>query len=63
MAIDKESTGLPEFDTKRATTKVNLAIIVAAALFYALTFAVVFYLSRQSDDSGAPSPPIENVSR
>lgn len=47
MAIDKESSGFPETDLKRPTTKVNLGIIIAAAVFYALTFALVFYYMRR----------------
>ncbi len=63
MAIEKESTGLPEVDLKRPTTKVNLAIIVAAAVFYAITIAIVFHYARRSDaEANAPSPPTQQAS-
>jgi hypothetical protein len=36
MSIEKESTGRPEVDLGKRTTKVNLSVIVAVALFMAL---------------------------
>jgi hypothetical protein len=57
MAIDKESSGLPEVDLARPTTKVNLGIIVAAGLFYILMFALVYYLAREHPGNDRPSPP------
>jgi hypothetical protein len=47
MSIDKDSTGRPEVDVSRRTTKVNLSIVIAVGLFFALTFAVVWWFSRQ----------------
>ena len=62
MAIDKESSGLPEVDFKRRTTKVNLGIIVAGAVFYAITFALAIYYMRDSDaERYRPSPPVQSA--
>lgn len=61
MAIDKESSGLPEVDLARPTTKVNLGIIIAAGLFYILMFALVYYLAREHPGNDRPSPPPRNV--
>jgi hypothetical protein len=58
MAIDKESSGFPEVDFERPTTKVNLAIIVAGAAFYAITFGIVIYFMKNAEpDRNVPSPP------
>jgi hypothetical protein len=61
MAIDKESSGLPEVDLARPTTKVNLGIIIAAGLFYVLMFALVYYFAREHPGSDRPSPPTRNL--
>ena len=45
MAIDKESTGMPEVDLTRRTTKVNLSMIVAIGVFYAIAFGVLLFLA------------------
>jgi hypothetical protein len=45
MAIDKESTGLPEVDFERRTTKVNLWIIVAVGAFFVAMGAVITWLA------------------
>ena len=46
MAIDKESSGLPEMDLRRRTTKVNLWMIVAVALFFVFTGVLVLFYAR-----------------
>ena len=46
MAIDKESDGVPEVDLSRRTTKVNLWMIVAVALFFVVTGVAVYYFAR-----------------
>jgi hypothetical protein len=62
MAIDKESSGIPEVDFRRPSTKVNLAIIVAGAIFFAITFGLVIYFMRGGDsESNSPSPPTETA--
>jgi hypothetical protein len=61
MAIDKESSGLPEVDLKRATTKVNLGIILAAAVFYIITYwLLAAYAKNSNDETNLPSPPIQS---
>jgi hypothetical protein len=62
MAIDKESSGIPEVDFRRPSTKVNLAIIVGGAIFFAITFALVIYFMRREDpETNAPSPPTKTA--
>jgi hypothetical protein len=46
MAIDKESSGLPEVDFGRRTTKVNLWIIVGVGVFFLVMTCVLIWLSR-----------------
>jgi len=61
MAIDKESTGRPEVDMQRPTTKVNLGIIIAVALFFLIMFGILFYHARNSSvQDNTPSPPLQN---
>ena len=45
MSIDKQGTGVPEFDLHRRTTKVNLATMVAVVLFFVLVGAVMFWFA------------------
>ena len=45
MSIDKEGSGFPEVNVHRRTTKVNLGIIIAVAVFLAATASVVFWLA------------------
>ena len=47
MSIEKESTGMPEIDVHRRTTKVNLSVIAAVILFLAIgASAVIWFASR-----------------
>jgi hypothetical protein len=46
MALDKESSGLPEVDFRRRTTRVNLWMIIGIGVFFAITAAVVMYFAR-----------------
>ena len=46
MAIDKDSNGVPEVDVSRRTTKVNLWMIVAVAVFFIITGIIVFNFAR-----------------
>lgn len=64
MAIDKESSGLPEVDLHRKTTKVNLAMIVAVGLFFVVTFALVIYFANRSEtpEENYPQPPLQDAS-
>jgi hypothetical protein len=43
MSIDKESSGLPEVNIHRRTTKVNFSIVIGIALFFAFTFGMVWW--------------------
>lgn len=45
MSIDKESTGLPEVNVHKRTTKVNLSIVVGVVLFLVAMGAVVGWLA------------------
>ena len=48
MSIEKESSGLPEVDVHKRTTKVNLSIVVGLLIFFAAMFSLVawFWSSR-----------------
>lgn len=58
MAIDKESSGVPEVDLSRRTTKVNLAMIAMIGLFIAAGVALAIYFSRgtSSENHGVQGP-------
>jgi hypothetical protein len=43
MSIDKESSGLPEVDIHRRTTKVNFSIVIGIGIFFALMFGMVWW--------------------
>lgn len=43
MAIDKESDGVPQVDFGRRTTKVNLWMVVAIVVFFALCVGLVMH--------------------
>lgn len=45
MSIDKEGTGVPEFDLHRRTTKVNLATMAGVLLFFIVVGAVIFWFA------------------
>lgn len=44
MSIEKESSGVPEVNVHKQTTKVNLSIIAGVAIFFVITVAVVAWL-------------------
>jgi hypothetical protein len=44
MSIEKESSGLPEVNVHKKTTKVNLSIIAGVGLFFLIMGAVVVWL-------------------
>jgi hypothetical protein len=60
MSIEKESSGLPEMSVRRRTTKVNLSIITAVVLFFAVAAAVAVWFGKHSDTSAPPRSPTEN---
>ena len=43
MSIDKHSSGMPEIDVGRRTTKVNLGTMIGVALFLAIAAAVIIW--------------------
>lgn len=45
MAIDKESNGLPSVDFQRRTTKVNLWMVIAIAVFFVITASIVGWMA------------------
>lgn len=45
MSIDKESTGVPEFNVHRRTTKVNVGIVVGVVLFLLVAAAVIAWFA------------------
>jgi len=44
MSIEQESTGIPEVDVSKRTTKVNLGIIIGVLVFLAISVGVVLWL-------------------
>jgi len=57
MSIDKESNGLPQVNVHRRTTKVNLGMIAAILVFFALAIGVAIWASRRQPDAPVnPSP-------
>lgn len=44
MSIEKNSSGLPEVNIHKRTTKVNLSVIGGVLLFFVITAAVVVWL-------------------
>lgn len=47
MSIDKESNGMPEIDSSKRTTKVNLFIIVAVAVFMGVGAILMVWLAQR----------------
>lgn len=45
MSIDKESTGIPEMNVHKRTTKVNLSIVAGVVLFLVAMGAIVAWLA------------------
>lgn len=45
MSIERNSSGVPEVNVHKRTTKVNLSVIAGVLLFLAVTVAVVVWLS------------------
>ena len=43
MAIDKESSGFPEVDIRKRTTKVNLAVVIGVGVFLGAMVAVALW--------------------
>ena len=45
MSIDKESSGMPEIDVHRRTTKVNFGIIGSVIVFFIIAGAVILWFA------------------
>jgi hypothetical protein len=45
MSIDKESTGMPEIDLRRRTTKVNLAVGAGIVVFFIIAAGVIVWFA------------------
>jgi hypothetical protein len=62
MSIDKESSGFPEVNVHRPTTKVNLWMIVAILMFLAVAAAAAFWISRHAaSPTGGPPKAADGV--
>lgn len=48
MSLEKNSTGMPEVNVHKRTTKVNLSMIVGVALFFGVMAAVILWLHSTS---------------
>ena len=47
MSIDKESSGVPDVNVKRRTTKVNIFMIFAVVVFFAVMAGVAVWISQR----------------
>ena len=56
MSIDKESDGVPEVNVHRRTTKVNLWMIAAILVFFAVAAVAAVWISRRSEVSVREQP-------
>lgn len=56
MSIDKESNGVPEVNVHRPTTKVNLWMIAAVMIFFAVMAAAAVWIARRSASPAAMPP-------
>ncbi len=48
MSIDKESSGFPEINPHKRTTKVNFAIVIGIAVFFAAMAVVVWWFANHA---------------
>ncbi len=48
MSIEKESSGLPEVNVQRRTTKVNLSIVLGVAMFLIAMAGVAWWMWSQN---------------
>ncbi len=46
MSIDKESSGMPEIDVHRRTTKVNFGMMIGVAVFLVIAALVIIWYAR-----------------
>lgn len=61
MSIEKESHGFPEVNVHRRTTKVNVSMVIAVLLFFAIAAGVAVWIGGRADTpDGAPPGRTEN---
>lgn len=61
MSIEKEGDGFPEMNPHRRTTKVNLSMIVAVLLFFAIAAGVAVWVANKPESpDGTPPGTTEN---
>lgn len=48
MSIERESSGLPEVNVRKPSTKVNLSIVIAVLVFFAAMAGVVWWLAGEN---------------
>jgi hypothetical protein len=56
MSIDQESTGIPEFDAGRPTTKVNIFMILAVVIFLGAMLAMVIHFAATTNNPSVNRP-------
>jgi len=61
MSIDKESHGFPEVNLQRRTTKVNVSMIAAVLLFFAVALGIGLWVAMRTESPRVPpSAPTES---
>ncbi len=58
MSIDKDSSGFPQVNVHKRTSKVNLWMIASVLVFFAVTAAVAVWVSRRSAAPDAITAPV-----
>ncbi len=48
MSIEKESSGMPEVNVSKRTTKVNLGVIIGVVVFLGAMAGLVIWLSKNA---------------
>jgi hypothetical protein len=56
MSIDKESSGLPEVNVHRPTTRVNLWMIAGIVMFLVVGAAAAYVIAQQAASPTGASP-------
>jgi hypothetical protein len=55
MSIDKQSTGLPEINVHKRTTKVNLWMVAAVIVFLSFMAVAAVWSSREENHTPGPA--------
>lgn len=56
MSIQKESDGFPEVNVHRRTTKVNISMIAAVLLFFAVAAGIAVWVANKPESPDGPPP-------